>query len=210
MCDSTVEEKGVEERCTKQEQAGNTGCSPVPACREPQTSGCGGATDKAGVCGGESAETGEAFSLKVAPTAQSCPIGEETGKRNIEEGKIPVLSCEGGCIRGEIARLTVGFLTREDKYARTCHGELLTVPHSAIAKWTREADKVVLIDGCFLHCHGRILEDLIGKDRLVVFDALSHYRKYTDIFDIDDVPEEERKQVARSVADWVLEELGGK
>ena len=31
-----------------------------------------------------------------------CPVGETVGKRNIKESKIPVLSCEGACIRGEI------------------------------------------------------------------------------------------------------------
>ena len=126
------------------------------------------------------------------------------GARNEAEGKIPVLSCEGGCIRGEIARLAANMVAKEEPYARGCHGELLTVPESAIAKGSRGAEKVVLIDGCFLRCHGRLLENIVGKDRLVQFDALSIYRKYTDLFDIDDVPEEERKQVAREVADKVL------
>ncbi len=65
----------------------------------------------------------------------------------------------------------------------------------------------MLIDGCFLRCHGRILENLIEKDRLIQFDALSHYKKYTDLFDIDSVPEAEREEVAKDVADWVLASL---
>jgi len=67
--------------------------------------------------------------------------------------------------------------------------------------------KVVLIDGCFIRCHGRILENLVGKEKLVQFDALSHYKKYSDKFDVDSVPENERKQVAKDVADWVLGNL---
>ena len=63
---------------------------------------------------------------------------------------------------------------------------------------------MLLIDGCFLRCHGRILENLIAADKLVQFDALSFHKKYNDIFDVDDVPEAERKQVAQSVAEWVL------
>ena len=51
------------------------------------------------------------------------------------------------------------------------------------------------------------MKDLIGQDRLVEFDALSHYKKYSDLFDIDSVPEEERNETARGVADWVLESL---
>ena len=149
-------------------------------------------------------ESKTSFTLEVEGTTGKCPVGELMGGRNEAEGKIPVLSCEGGCIRGEIARLAANMVAKEEPYARGCHGELLTVPDSAIAKWMRGAEKVVLIDGCFLRCHGRILENIVGKDRLVQFDALSIYRKYTDLFGIDDVPEGERKQVAQEVADKVL------
>ena len=149
-------------------------------------------------------ESKTSFTLEVEGTSGKCPVGELMGARNEAEGKIPVLSCEGGCIRGEIARLAANMVAKEEAYARGCHGELLTVPDSAIAKWSRGAEKVVVIDGCFLRCHGRLLANIVGKDRLVQFDALSIYKKYTDLFDIDDVPEEERKQVAREVADKVL------
>lgn len=140
-------------------------------------------------------------------TNNSCPIGEKIGDKNIAESKIPVLSCEGACIRGEIARLAANIVSKGESYGRGCHGELITVPESAIARWITTAEKVVLIDGCFLRCHGRIIENIIDKEKLVQFDALSHYKKYTDIFDYDDVPEEERKAVAQSVADWVVESL---
>ena len=43
--------------------------------------------------------------IQLNTTNAICPIGEITGKKNISESKIPVLSCEGACIRGEIARL---------------------------------------------------------------------------------------------------------
>jgi len=147
------------------------------------------------------------FSIKVEGTEGRCPVGEKTGKQNQAEEKIPVISCEGGCIRGEIARLAANMIAKEEPYRRSCHGELITIPHSAISQWARNADKVVLIDGCFLRCHGRILRNLIDEKRLIAFDALSHYKKYTDLFEIDDVPEEERKEVARDVADWALASL---
>jgi len=149
----------------------------------------------------------DSFAIEVKKTDGHCPIGETVGKRNIEEERIPVLSCEGGCIRGEIARLAANMVSKEAGFARGCHGELVTVPDSAIAQWIRGAEKVILIDGCFLSCHGRILENLLGKDQLVQFDALKVYRKYTDVFDIDEVPEAERKEAARQVANVVLAEL---
>jgi uncharacterized metal-binding protein len=147
------------------------------------------------------------FAVEISKTEGTCPVGEKVGGRNLEEGKIPVVSCEGACIRGEIARLAAHLVAKEEPYRRGCHGELFTVPHSALARWIKKAGKIVLIDGCFLRCHGRILENLVGEQNLVQFDALSFYKKYTDRFDIDSVPEEERKETARLVADIVLSKL---
>ncbi|UCD90034.1 MAG: hypothetical protein JSW04_00920, partial [Desulfobacterales bacterium] len=70
-------------------------------------------------------------------TNSNCPIGEITGKKNISESKTPVLSCEGACIRGEIARLAANIVAKEPAYCRGCHGELITVPESAIAQWIK-------------------------------------------------------------------------
>jgi len=152
-------------------------------------------------------ESNNSFTLEISETDNTCPAGEKAGSRYREEGKIPVLSCEGACIRGEIARLAANLVAKEAPYRRGCHGELFTVPQSALSQWIRKSGKIVLIDGCFLRCHGRILENLVGRENLVQFDALSFYGKYTDRFDIDSVPEAERKETARIVADIVLAEL---
>ena len=147
--------------------------------------------------------------LTLTRTAGRCPVGETIGKRNMEQSKIPVLSCEGACIRGEIARQAANMLGKEAPYGRACHGELMTVPDSSIARWVSTASNVVVIDGCFLRCHGRILERMLDPERLIQFDALAVYRKYTDVFDVDDVPEAERAATARQVADHVLNCLDG-
>ncbi len=152
-------------------------------------------------------DSNDIFTIRISKTQGTCPVGERVGGMNLEEGKIPVLSCEGGCIRGEIARLAAHLVAKEEPYRRGCHGELFSVPDSAISQWIRKSAKIVLIDGCFLRCHGRILENLVGEENLIQFDALSFYKKYTDRFDIDSVPEEERRETARLVADMVLAEL---
>jgi uncharacterized metal-binding protein len=161
---------------------------------------------KTGKC--ESEETGRLnFSLEVEGTKGLCPAGENYANQKLKEGKIPVFSCEGACIRGEIARLTANMVAKEELYARCCHAETFTVPDSAMARWAKEADRVVMIDGCFLKCHDRVLKNLIDEEKIIHFDILPLYRKYTDLFDIDSVPEDERKEVARQVADKVLTAL---
>lgn len=145
------------------------------------------------------------FSLAVKGVKGSCPAGEAYAKQNLEAKKIPVLSCEGPCIRGEIARLAANLVAQElPSCARACHAETFFVPHSSMARWIKEADKSIMIDGCFLKCNGRVLQGLVGEERMIHIDALPLYNKYTDVFLMDEVPEEERKAVARQVADKII------
>jgi uncharacterized metal-binding protein len=148
------------------------------------------------------------FSLEVQGVKGFCPAGEVYAKQQMEKKTIPVLSCEGPCIRGEIARLAANFITQDvPSLARACHAETFFVPHSSMAQWVKGAEKSIMVDGCFLKCHGRVLKALVGEDKVIQIDALPFYKKYTDIFLMDDVPEDERQAVARQVADKVIAKL---
>ena len=148
------------------------------------------------------------FSLEVQGVKGFCPAGELYAKEQIAKKTIPVLSCEGPCIRGEIARLAANLVAQEvPALARACHAEAFFVPHSSMAAWVKGAEKSLMIDGCFLKCHGRVLKKLVGDEKVIHIDALPLYRKYTDVFLMDDVPEEERKAVARQLADKIIAKL---
>src|SRR3990170_6143332 len=112
------------------------------------------------------------FSLDVQAVKGFCPAGETYAKQQIANGTIPVLSCEGPCIRGEIARLAANLVAQEvPELARACHAETFFVPHSAMAAWVKEARKSVMIDGCFLKCHGRVLKNLVAEEKVIHIDA---------------------------------------
>ncbi len=147
------------------------------------------------------------FTLRVGGVKGICPAGEAWAERQIAEGKIPVLSCEGPCIRGDIARRAANMVAKEKPFARACYAETFLVPYSSMTRWVKEADQVVMIDGCFLKCIGRLLNNQVDKDKIVHIDALSIYHKYTDLFDMEDVPEAERIDTARQVADAILPKL---
>jgi uncharacterized metal-binding protein len=76
-----------------------------------------------------------------------------------------------------------------------------------MATWVKEAQKILMLDGCFLKCPGRVLNNLIAEEKVVHIEVLPFYRKYNDVFLIEDVPEGERKAVAREVADKILAKL---
>lgn len=75
------------------------------------------------------------FSLEVQGVEGNCPVGEVYAKQNILEKKTPVFSCEGPCIRGEIARLAANLVAHEaPSCARACHAETFFVPHSSMTR----------------------------------------------------------------------------
>jgi hypothetical protein len=150
------------------------------------------------------------FSIEIEGKKTVCPLGEVVGNKMIAEGKIPVISCEGGCFRGEIARVASHMVAKEEPYSRGCHGEMFTAPRSAMAEWAKKAKKVVVIDGCFMHCHGRIMKNIVGHENMIQFDALPMYNKdnkYSETMLVDEIPEAERKDLARQVAEKILANL---
>ncbi len=147
------------------------------------------------------------FTLEVDGVKGVCPAGEAWAERQIADGKIPVLSCEGPCIRGDIARRAANLVAKQKGFARACYAETFLVPYSSMTRWVKEADKVVMLDGCFLACIGRLLNNQVDRDKIVHIDALSIYHKYTDLFDMEDVPEPERIDTATQVAEAILPRL---
>ena len=152
-------------------------------------------------------ETTPDFALEISEVTGVCPAGEVYAKQQIAEKKTPVISCEGPCIRGEVARLAANIVSEEAPYARCCYAETLLVPHSSMTVWVKGAEKVVVIDGCFLNCMGRVVENVIDKDRIIHIDTNPLFKGYSDVFLYTDVLEETRKELAREVADKILEKL---
>lgn len=147
------------------------------------------------------------FDIHVDGVNGKCPAGEAWADTRLEQQKIPVLACEGPCIRGEIARQAANLVVNEQPFARACFAEAFFVPHSSMRRWVQESEKVVMIDGCFLSCLGRVLNNLVDEEKIIHFDALELYKKYTDLFAIEDVPEAERIDTAKQVAEKVLRGL---
>lgn len=144
------------------------------------------------------------FDIEVEETNLVCPVGVKYADQQMRDGTIPVLCCEGPCIRGEIARQAAHRVAKHASYKRACQGEVMTIPNSGMARWVHGAEKVVVIDGCFLRCQARQMRRMMQPNQLIEIDALSLYKKYTDKFEIDDVPEAERTAVAEQVAERVL------
>ncbi len=149
----------------------------------------------------ENGSSTSGFTIAVEKISGRCQIGEDWASEAVNAGKIPVLSCEGPCIKGEIARRAATLLPRVDqRFERACHGEGFYVPYSSMAKWIAKAGKVVMIDGCFLHCHGRVLSNLVDPAKICHINAHAIHKEYGDAFSWDDIPDSKISELARKVA----------
>ncbi len=146
----------------------------------------------------------EDFTLHVDSVKGVCPAAEAWAEQKILQKKIPVLACESACIRGDIARRAANLVAEEEPFGRACCAEVAFVPHSAMARWVKEADQVVMVNGCFLKCVGRVLNNLVDRERIIHIDALQYYNKYTDVFYMEDIPEAERIDTARQIVAQIL------
>ncbi len=144
------------------------------------------------------------FTIQIDGVKGVCPAGEAWAETQILQKKIPVLACESACIRGDVARRAANLVAKEEPFARACSAEVAFIPHSTMARWVKQADLVIMINGCFLKCVGRVLNHLVDEEKIIHIDALSLHQKYTDIFYMEDVPEAERIETAREVADQIL------
>jgi len=68
------------------------------------------------------------FALAVEGVSGTCPAGERYATEQMALGRIPVLSCEGPCIRGEIARLAANMTATEAPALAGARGLNITSP----------------------------------------------------------------------------------
>ena len=145
--------------------------------------------------------------IQVALTRQRCALGDAYAeKHRTTPPKAAVLSCEGMCLRGEIARRAATQLAHElapDKTVRVCHGGLLEVD-GGMRGLVAHADQVLMLDGCGLACGTRLLNGampdvqptVIFTDQLIDFDRA--------LFGVDELPDSDITRHARTVARTVL------
>ncbi len=120
--------------------------------------------------------------------------------------KIAIMACEGGCLKGEVARVAANILAYQlerDSSVRICMGDAVT-GDSGFAKLVEDAPKTVVVEGCFMHCGTQIMKtriadfdpEIVESSRFLDFDR----DKYFEIFDL---PRAEIEQNARKVAEYV-------
>jgi uncharacterized metal-binding protein len=144
--------------------------------------------------------------IKIAKVTGKCPACEDyAAKNSTTPPKIAVMACEGACARGEVARRAANLVAHRlarDETVRICLGGAFT-KDTGQRNLVRRAEKVIAIEGCFIHCAARMMEGVIPDLKQVIVQADLIY----DIdlpFGIDEVPDEMFTVHAYKVAEQVV------
>ncbi len=142
--------------------------------------------------------------VKIRKTANVCPMCENYAIQQSPK-PIAVMSCEGGCLRGEISRQATNILCHSlapRETVRICLGGAFT-KDTGQRQLVRGAKRVIAIEGCFIKCSSRMMQGVIsGLDpEIIIADQLYDFDR--NLFGIDEMREVDIKAKARIVAEKV-------
>lgn len=147
-------------------------------------------------------------SIKIKKTKNSCSLCEDYVHEN-EAKPIVVMSCEGACLRGEIARRAANILCHSvipDKTVRLCLGSALT-KQGGQRCLVKNAQKLVALEGCPVECGSRMISGISDEIRPKVIrtDSLADFDK--SLFGINELSEEKINKLSYDVALQIAEKL---
>ncbi len=167
-------------------------------------------TDERTCCGGQQAVEGPAGyeTVRIERVQNTCPMCEDYAARQAAK-PVVVMSCEGACLRGEVARQAANIVCHDlapAKTARLCLGGAFT-KDTGQRNLARNGARVIAVEGCFLECSSRMMKGVIPelKPEVIIADTLYDFDR--NLFGIDDMPEGEIKAHGREVAAKIAKRL---
>lgn len=144
--------------------------------------------------------------INIEVMKDSCYVCEDyAALHSTNPPKIAIVSCEGACARGEVSRLAANLIAHTlspENTVRICLGAAFT-KDAGQRELIRRADKVIVIEGCFINCASRMMEGVITTLKPIVIDASEIYS--VDLpFGINEVPEQQLKDYAKTVAEYIV------
>ncbi len=97
--------------------------------------------------------------VRIEKTNNVCPFCEDYAERQASK-PVAVFSCEGACLRGEVARRAANLICHSlapEKTVRVCLGSAFT-KDTGQRNLVRKASKVIAIEGCFINCSSRMMK----------------------------------------------------
>lgn len=155
-------------------------------------------------CGGSAADAkpSDGFEVvRIEKTKVNCRLCEDYAERQ-KSKPVAVMSCEGACLRGEVARRAANILCHSlapEKTARICLGSAFTKDTGQRAL-VRNAPRVIALEGCAIHCSSRMMAGTIDGFSPEVIVADRFYDFDRRLFGIEELPSGQIDAHAHTVA----------
>ncbi len=146
--------------------------------------------------------------VRIEKTKNSCRLCEDYADRQ-KSKPVAVMSCEGACLRGEVARRAANILCHSlasEKTVRICLGGAYTKDTGQRAL-VRNAPRVIALEGCFINCSSRMMNGAVEglNPEVVIADRLYDFDR--KLFGIEEMPSGQIEAHARVVARKIAETL---
>lgn len=141
--------------------------------------------------------------VKIEKTKFVCSMCEDFATEQLtKQTPIAILSCEGACLRGEIARQAaniISFNLLPEKTARICLGGAFT-KDTGQRNLVKNSARVIAFEGCPIECGSRMMKGVIENlnPEIIVVDKLCDFDK--KLFAINDLSENRIKELAHTAA----------
>ena len=161
-------------------------------------------------CGTEEIEqkSGGYETVLIEKTKNVCPFCEDYAKNQTSK-PVAVMSCEGACLRGEVARRAANLICHSlapEKTVRVCLGSAFT-KDTGQRNLVRKAQRVIALEGCFINCSSRMMKSVIRKlePEVIIADKLYDFNR--SLFGINEMSEDEINTHSQEVAKKIVERL---
>ncbi len=146
--------------------------------------------------------------IHLATSTAGCGLCEAYAAQEAQK-PIVVMSCEGACLRGELARVAANHLCDDlapEQTARLCLGGAFT-KDTGQRNLARRASRLVAIEGCPVLCATRMMQAVVPGLEPEVFLIPKLTQFDARLFAIREMPEAERQAQGRRAGARVLESL---
>lgn len=161
-------------------------------------------------CGsGSKSDTNSEYEMARIEKAKSgCALCENYANRH-KNKPVVVMSCEGACLRGEVARQAANIVCHAlapEQTVRICLGGAFT-KDTGQRDLVRSAKRLIALEGCPANCSSRMMKGVINdlEPEVILADRLYEFDR--KMFGIEELPPEQILAHARTVARKIADTL---
>ena len=146
--------------------------------------------------------------VRIEKTSNVCPLCEDYAKNQASK-PVVIMSCEGACLRGEVARRAANIICHSlapEKTVRICLGSAFT-KDTEQRKLVKKAKRVIALEGCFINCSSRMMKGVIKElqPEVIIADKLYDFNR--NLFGINEMSEDEINTHSQEAAKKILMRL---